>query len=89
MDVKDGCALFWYLVSTFMLQSIGFFVPNWVTTETCDAIGLFYRCCGKNDTGCTVDGADTCKTFLFILKVIKIMKKYQQCTIYISIENPD
>ena len=57
--IGSCCALFCLFGPSFILQSIGFFAPNWVTTETCDAIGLFYRCCGKNNTGCVVDGADT------------------------------
>lgn len=77
------CAFFCIFGPSFILQSTGFFAPNWVTTEKCDAIGLFYRCCGKNDTGCAIDGADACKTFLFItvLNLIKIIKEYQKYTI--------
>ena len=37
----------------FIFQSIGFLVPYWVTTEACNANGLFYRCCGENGTRCT------------------------------------
>jgi hypothetical protein len=81
-ELRNWCEYFCAIGPSLILQSIGFFVPNWVTTETCDAIGLFYRCCGKNDIGCVVDGADTCKTFLlyiYILKVIiKIVKEQQQ-----------
>ena len=58
-ELRNWCEYFCTIGLSLILQSIGFFVPNWVTTETCDAIGLFYRCCGKNDTGCVVDGADT------------------------------
>lgn len=73
------CELFIGFGISLILQGIGLFTPSWVTTETCDAIGLFYRCCGKNDIGCVVDGADSCKTFL--LYIIKIMKEQQQYTI--------
>jgi hypothetical protein len=79
--IGSCCTLFCVFGPSFILQSIGFFAPNWVTTETCDAIGLFYRCCGKNDTGCVVDGADACKMFLFISNLIKIMKQYKKNTI--------
>ena len=66
-ELRNWCEYFCTIGLSLILQSIGFCVPNWVTTETCDAIGLFYRCCGKNDTGCVVDGADTCKTFLLYI----------------------
>ena len=46
---------------SLLLQTVGFFAPNWVITETCDAHGLFYRCCMQNISGCSLDGSETCK----------------------------
>ncbi|XP_060583106.1 uncharacterized protein LOC132739411 isoform X2 [Ruditapes philippinarum] len=38
--------------SPFIFQTVGLFTPKWISTETCDAVGLLYSCFGgpENNT---------------------------------------
>ncbi|XP_053395937.1 uncharacterized protein LOC128556055 [Mercenaria mercenaria] len=45
---------------SFILQSVGLFSPEWVSTSACDSVGLIYSCCtGTNNNSCSnTNGGD-------------------------------
>ncbi|KAL4225479.1 hypothetical protein ACF0H5_016169 [Mactra antiquata] len=55
------CVICCFMFAPFVLQSVGFFTPNWGSNTTCDAIGLLYSCCShpNGSDGCgNNEGAD-------------------------------